>query len=81
MSVLKEYDTKLDTKNRFTVRKARFDHFHVVEFDDGHIELRPRILVDPNIISSNTINMMDQSMKNFNQGKVSSSVDLSIFED
>lgn len=77
MTILKEYDTKLDTKNRLTVRKARFDHFHVVEFDDGHIELRPRILIDPNMLSKNTLGMMDQAMDNFKQGKVSVPIDLS----
>ena len=81
MTVLKEYDTKLDTKNRLTVRKARFDHFHVVEFDDGRIELRPRILIDPNLLSKNTLVMMDESIENLKQGKVSKPIDLSEFDE
>jgi hypothetical protein len=81
MTITKEYDTKLDIKNRLTVRKANYEHFHVVEFDDGHIELRPRVLVDPKLVSFNTLKMMDKSMENFKKGNVSTPVDLSIFED
>jgi hypothetical protein len=80
MTVLKEYDTKLDTKNRLTVRKAQYDHFHVIEFDDGHIELRPRVLVDPNIFSKNTLVMMDQAISNLKEGKTSAPIDLSEFD-
>lgn len=79
MTVLKEYDTKLDSKNRVTVRKPRFDHFHVVEFDDGHIELQPRVLIDPNLLSMNTLKMMDSSVENLKKGKVSKPIDLSQF--
>ncbi|MDC7240199.1 MAG: hypothetical protein PQJ50_07560 [Spirochaetales bacterium] len=81
MSVVKEYDTKLDSKNRFTIRMAKYDHFHVTEYDDGHIELSPRVLVDPNMISKNTLGMMDQAMDNFNKGKVSAAIDLSEFDE
>ena len=81
MAVLKEYDTKLDTKNRLTVRKARYEHFHVIEFDDGHIELRPRVLIDPNILSKNTFGMMDRAIENFKQGKVSVPINLSEFDE
>lgn len=79
MPVLKEYDTKLDSKNRVTVRKPRFEHYHVIEFDDGHIELKPRILIDPNLISTNSLKMMDLSMENLKKGTVSEPIDLSDF--
>lgn len=79
MTVLKEYDTKLDSKNRVTVRKPRFDHFHVIEFDDGHLELRPRVLIDPNLLSSNTLKTMDSSIENLKKGKVSKPIDLTQF--
>ncbi len=79
MTVLKEYDTKLDAKNRVTVRKPQFDRFHVIEFDDGHIELRPRVLIDPNLVSANTLRTMDSSIENLKQGKVSKPIDLSQF--
>jgi len=39
---MKQYNTKLDSKHRFTVRGANYDYYHVVEFEDGKIELQPR---------------------------------------
>lgn len=46
-SVVNEYDTKIDSKKRFTLRGAQYDYYHVYEYEDGHIELTPRILVHP----------------------------------
>ncbi len=76
-SAIKEYDTKVDSKNRFTIRGAKYDYYHVSEFTDGHIELVPRVLVDPDIISKNTIEMMDKSVENLKNGKVSEPISLS----
>jgi len=81
MPILKEYDTKLDTKNRLTVRKSRYDHFHVIEFDDGRIELRPRVLIDPNLLSANVLKTMDKSIENLKKGKVSKAIDLTQFDE
>ncbi|MGL1891642.1 MAG: hypothetical protein OCD02_08445 [Spirochaetaceae bacterium] len=78
-SVLKQYDTKLDSKHRITVRGANYDYYHVIEFEDGKIELQPRILIDPQTISSNTLVMMDSSIKNLKENNVSDPIDLSEF--
>lgn len=75
--VAKQYDTKVDSKNRFTIRGSKFDYYHVTEFNDGHIELVPRVLVDPAVISRNNLNMMDKSVENLKNGKVSDPVDFS----
>lgn len=76
-AVAKQYDTKIDSKNRFTIRGSKFDYYHVTEFNDGHIELVPRVLVDPTVISRNTLNMMDKSVENLKNGKISDPVDFS----
>jgi len=76
---MKQYDTKLDSKHRFTVRGANYDYYHVVEFEDGKIELQPRVLIDPKTISSNTLTMMDSSIKNLKNDNVSAPIDLSEF--
>ncbi|MCK4818350.1 hypothetical protein KA005_21450 [bacterium] len=76
-SVMKEYDTKIDSKNRFTIRGAKYGYYHVREYNDGHIELVPRVLVSPNTISRKTIHMMDKAVENFKDGKVSEPIDLS----
>lgn len=73
----KQYDTKLDSKNRFTIRGSKFDYYHVTEFNDGHIELVPRVLVDPTLISRNTLNMMDKSVENLKNSKASDPIDFS----
>ena len=78
---VKEYDTRLDSKNRFTVRGAQFDFYHVQEYEDGHIELRPRVLVDPFEISKNSLTMIDSSVNNMQTGRVSDPIDLSSFDD
>lgn len=77
MTLVKEYNTNLDSKNRLTVRKPDYTHYHVMEFEDGHIELLPRVLVDPNLISENSLKMMDKSMQNYKKDTVSAPIDFS----
>ena len=76
-SIIKQYDTKIDSKNRCTIQGSNFNYYHVTEFNDGHIELFPRVLVDPALISRDTLNMMDKSVENFKNGKVLDPIDLS----
>ena len=45
LAEIKEYDAKIDTKRRVTLRGACYDHCHVGEYEDGRIELEPRELV------------------------------------
>ena len=77
---VKSYDAKIDSKKRITLRVANYEYYHVQEMADGKIILEPRILVDPFTISANSLSMMDKSMSNFKEGKVSPAVDLSQFE-
>ncbi|MCK4542890.1 MAG: hypothetical protein KAU17_11705 [Spirochaetales bacterium] len=80
-SVIKEYDTKIDSKNRFTIRGAKYGYYRVREYNDGHIELVPRVLVSPNTISRKALNMMDKAVENFKNGKVSEPIDLSKYSE
>ena len=80
-TTLREYDAKLDTKRRITLRSSNFDYYHVQEMDDGTIVLEPRELTIPLQISANTLLMMDKAVDNLRSGKVSSPIDLSMFED
>lgn len=81
MAPVKEYDARIDTKKRVTLRGARYDHYHVQEYSDGRIVLEPRELVAPFEVSKKTLTTMDQSMKNLKKGKVSKPIDLSAFSD
>jgi hypothetical protein len=75
-AIIKEYATKLDDKRRFTLRGSKFNYYNVKEFDDGHIELEPKVLVSPKEISKNTLKMMDKSITNYKKHKVSPKINL-----
>lgn len=78
---VRSYDAKIDSKKRITLRNALFEYFHVEEYNDGKIILEPRVLEKPFEISANTLAMMDEGIKNFKEGNVSESIDLSAFGD
>ena len=75
-TILKEYDAKVDSKKRITLRDAMYEYYHIEEFDDGSIILKPRELVPPSQISEKSVAMMDNSIENLKQGKVSEAVNL-----
>lgn len=50
VTVKKNYDAKLDTKRRLTIRNARTEFYHVTEYEDGTIKMEPRVLVSPNML-------------------------------
>ena len=81
MTKEKEYDAKLDSKKRLTVRGARTKHYHVTEYDDGTVELSPRELIHPDEISRRTLQMMDKAMENLKKRKVSKPVDMEELEE
>ncbi|MBQ4439201.1 hypothetical protein II898_10045 [bacterium] len=78
---MRSYDAKIDSKKRITLRNTIYEYFHVEEYDDGKIVLEPRVLTKPFTISENSLSMMDASMKNFREGKVSEPIDFSEYED
>ena len=75
-AMIKDYDAKLDNKKRLTVRGAKYDFYHVHEFNDGTLVLKPRILVDPDELSKNSLRMMDESIENIKQGVASRPIDI-----
>lgn len=79
METLREYDARIDTKKRVTIRGARYANYHVQEFPDGRIVLDPRELVAPFELSKRSLEAMDASMKNLGNGKASKPIDLSSF--
>jgi hypothetical protein len=81
MSIVKEYEAKLDSKHRITIRGSDYQYFQVKQFGDGHLELLPRVLVDPKEISKNTLQMMDKSIDNLKNNKVSEPIDLDLLNE
>lgn len=76
----KEYDARLDTKKRLTVRGARTRYYHVTEYEDGTVTMSPRTLIHPDEISRRTLDMMDKAIQNMAGGKASKPVDMQELE-
>ena len=70
-AAVKEYDARLDSKKRLTIRNALFEYYHVSEKADGTIILEPRELTVPFSVSENALRMMDEAVRNMNEGRVS----------
>lgn len=77
--LVKEYDAKIDSKRRITIRDSAFKYFHIKQYKDGSMLLEPRVLVEPNSISGKTLKTMDKSIENLKKGKASKKIDLSEF--
>lgn len=75
--VVKEYDAKLDSKKRITIRGSKYEHYRVQIKKDGTLILKPQILVDLGSISENTLKMIESSIKSLKEGIASEPIDLS----
>ena len=78
-SVVVDYTAHLDAKHRLTLRGAKYDYYQVKEYENGYIVLEPRELVVPKEISKKTLDMIDESIRNYKVGKVSAPIDLKGF--
>ena len=80
-AAIREYDAKLDSKKRLTLRDAGYEYYHVTVLPDQRIVLEPRVLTSPFEVSANTLRMMDSSVGNMKKGSVSPALDLSEFRE
>ena len=80
-AAIREYDAKIDSRKRLTLRSTSFEYYHVQEMANGTIILEPRELTAPFRVSVNTLAMMDASIGNLNSGKVSPAINLSSFKE
>ncbi len=55
MDTVREYEVKLDARNRLTIRDAGYEHYHVQELEDGTVVLKPRVLVSPTLLTAETL--------------------------
>lgn len=79
MPTLKQYDAELDANCRIKIQGAKSKSFLVTHDQNGNIILQPRRNggVKPlAVISVRTLRMMDRSMRNFANRKVSAPADL-----
>ena len=70
------YDAKLDSKKRITIRNPKYEYYHVTEQENGVVVLEPRELVDPFTISKKTLNDMEEDVNNLKEGIVSKPIKL-----
>lgn len=50
-AIIKEFDAKVDSKKRITLRGALYEYYHVQVLDNGSIILEPRELTVPSQFS------------------------------
>lgn len=70
--VISSWSVKLDMKHRATFRKPMFRNYSATQYEDGTIVFSPRISIDPNDISEDTLRVIQQGMENLKQGTVES---------
>jgi len=68
----KNYDVKLDTKRRVTIRNARTEFYHVTEYEDGTVKLEPRVLISPDMLEQ-----IDRAVKRHKAGLKGTKIDWS----
>ena len=76
LKLIKEYDAKIDSKKRMTLKDVDYNYYHIEMYDDGSLKLFPRVLIEPKSISKKTLKMMDKSIANIKNGKVSKAIDI-----
>lgn len=79
--VLKEYDLKMDSKRRVTLRSAEYEHYHARHYADGKILLEPRELREPETISRRALEQMDEAIRNLRDGVAGDEFDLAEVDD
>ena len=77
MDAVREYDARVDTKKRVTVRGSQYTNYHVREYADGRVEMIPQELIE---VSKRSLEMMDRSVDNLAQGRAGDPLDLSDFD-
>ena len=49
--IKRQFNAKLDTKSRVTIRGAQSEYYEITEYDNGKLVLEPRVLVNPESVS------------------------------
>ena len=55
ISILQDYDTAADAKNRISLRGSRSKYFHVKALSNGCYVLEPRVLVAPKTVPARSL--------------------------
>lgn len=63
VAIVRDYNAKLDTKRRVTIRNARSEFYHVTEYEDGTVKMEPLVLASPDMLKQ-----IDASVKRHKPG-------------
>ena len=74
---VREYDAKLDSRHRITLRRVQYPFFHVREYEDGRILLEPRELTEPFRISTEDLETLEKAIEEIDNGYEPQVFDLS----
>ena len=75
-NVVQEYDAKLDNKRRCVIHGIpAFNRYHVKIFENGKIEMNPRVLASPEELSAKALRMIYGSISGLKENKAGSAVD------
>ncbi len=75
MEAMKDYTVHIDSKKRVTLRGAKYQYYHVKEYNNGCIILEPRELSVPDTISEKVMEDMDKAISDFGMRVMSPAVD------
>lgn len=50
-TIVKQYNAKVDSKKRITLRDSKYEYYSVTTYDDGSIALEPKVLVSKDSIT------------------------------
>ena len=76
-TLVREYDAKMDSRRRITLRNGKYPFFHVLEYADGRIILEPRELTEPFRISPEDLQALDKAIEEIDNGYEPQVFDLS----
>lgn len=54
-NIVKQYDAKVDSKKRITLRDAKYDYYSVTTYDDGSVSLEPKVLMSSKTVSKEQV--------------------------
>ena len=70
--IKRQFNVKLDTKSRVTIRGAQSEYYEITEYDNGKLVLEPRVLVDPELLKH-----IDIAVKDYKKGDKGTPLDWS----
>lgn len=84
-NIVKQYDAKVDSKKRITLRDAKYDYYSVTTYDDGSVSLEPKVLMSKNSVTMKEaydafLKLRENARKNGTMGMTLDEINKIIYE-